>query len=73
MSTEFSSNLDLTTWSTWTGTPDGVNGTDVVETTTSDKISAGCVGTSHNPAGTEWDSVYFVGGVGVPNDEFTVL
>ena len=73
MSTEFSGNLDLTTWTTWTGTPDGVNGTDIVETTTSDEISAGCIGTSHDPRGSERDGVDLVCAVGVPDDKLTIL
>ena len=73
MSTELSREFYLATWTSWSGTPDRVDGADIVETTTGDKVSAGRIGTSHDPARTEGDGVYFVGRVGVPNDEFTIL
>jgi len=50
-----------------------VNGTDVVQTTTSDVVATGSIGTSHDPRGSERDGVDLVCAVGVPDDELTVL
>lgn len=50
-----------------------VDRTDVVQTTTSDVVAAGSVGTSHDPRGSERDGVDLVCAVGVPDDELTVL
>lgn len=50
-----------------------VDGADVVETTARNEVAGGCVGAGHDPAGPEGDGVHFVGGVGVPDDEFTIL
>lgn len=45
---QFSSHFDLS-GSTWTSVPEGIDGTDVVKTTTSDVLSGRCVGASHYP------------------------
>jgi len=52
---------------------DRVNGADVVESSTGDEVSGRRVGTGHDPGRTKRDGVDFVGGVGVPDDEFPVL
>ena len=53
--------------------PEVVDGTNVVETTAGDKGGGGRVGAGHDPGGAEGDSVDLVGGVGVPDDELSVL
>lgn len=50
-----------------------VDRTDVVQTTTGDKVARWRVGASHDPARPERNGVDLVGGVGVPNDELSVL
>lgn len=50
-----------------------IDGTNIVKATASNEISRGGIGTGHDPAGAKWDSVDFVGGVCIPDDEFSVL
>ena len=50
-----------------------VDGADVVETTAGNVITARGVSAGHDPGGAEGDGVHFVGGVRIPDDEFTVL
>ena len=50
-----------------------VDGADVVQATAGDEVAAGGVGTGHDPGGAEGDGVDLVGGVGVPDDQLTVL
>ena len=50
-----------------------VNGDHIVESSASDEIARGGVGTSHYPGGTQGDGMELVGGVGVPDDELSVL
>ena len=45
----------------------------VVETSTSYKVPARSICTSHDPRRPERNGVYFVGSVGIPNDELTIL
>jgi len=52
---------------------DRVDGADVVESSTGDEVSGRRVGAGHDPGRTERDGVDFVGGVGVPDDELSVL
>jgi hypothetical protein len=49
MSTEFSSKFDLPARSTRSSTSDRVDGTDIIQSTTSDKVAAWGVCTSHDP------------------------
>jgi hypothetical protein len=49
MSTKFSSKFDLPARSSRSSTSDGIDGTDVVQSTTSDKVAAWRVCTSHDP------------------------
>jgi hypothetical protein len=50
-----------------------VNRAYVVKTSTSDEISRRGISASHDPARSKWNSMNFVGGVRIPNDQFTVL
>lgn len=50
-----------------------VDGTDVVETTAGDKVTAGGVGAGHNPRRTERNGVDLVSGVSIPDDELAIL
>ena len=50
-----------------------VDAADVVETTAGDPVARGSVGAGHDPRGAEGDGVHLVGGVGVPDDELSVL
>lgn len=50
-----------------------VDGAYVVETTTGNKVAAGGVGTGHDPGRAEGNRVHLVGGVGVPDDELSIL
>lgn len=50
-----------------------VNRADVVKPTARDKVAGRRVGACHDPAGAKWDSVNFVGCVGVPNDKLAIL
>lgn len=50
-----------------------VDGANVVETTAGHVVSAGRIGTSHDPGRAQGNGVDFVGGVGVPDDELSVL
>lgn len=50
-----------------------VNGANVVETTARNVVAAGGICTSHDPRRPQGNSVDFVGGVGVPNNQFAVL
>jgi hypothetical protein len=43
-----------------------VDGTYVVETTASDEISGWGISASHDPARSKWNSMDFVGGIGIP-------
>lgn len=52
---------------------EGVDGTDVVQTTTRDELPRGGIGTGHDPGRTERDGVNLVGRIGVPDDELAVL
>lgn len=45
----------------------------VVETSTSDEISRRGISASHDPARSKWNGMDFVGGVCIPNDQFSVL
>jgi hypothetical protein len=49
MSTKFSSKFDLSARPTRSSTSDRIDGTDVVQSTTSDKVTTGGVCTSHDP------------------------
>lgn len=50
-----------------------VDGADVVQTTASHVVPARRIGTGHDPGRSQGDGVDFVGGVGIPDDELTVL
>jgi hypothetical protein len=50
-----------------------VDGANVVETTTSDKISRWGISAGHDPARSKRNSMDFVGGVCIPNNQFSVL
>ncbi len=50
-----------------------VDGADVVQTAASDKVSRRRIGTGHDPTGAQRDSVHLVGGIGVPDDELSIL
>lgn len=50
-----------------------VDRADVVETTASDEVSRRRISTGHDPTGAKRDGVDFVGGVGIPDDEFSIL
>lgn len=50
-----------------------VDGADIIKTTTGYEVAGWCVGAGHDPTGTKWDSVDFVGCIGIPEDEFAVL
>jgi hypothetical protein len=50
-----------------------VDGAYVVETSTSDEISRWGISASHDPARSKWNGMDFVGGVRIPNDQFSVL
>ena len=50
-----------------------VNGADVIQTTAGHKVARGRIRTGHDPAGTKRNSMDFVGGVGIPDDELSVL
>ena len=50
-----------------------VDGADVVETTAGHVVPAGRIGTGHDPGRAQRNGVDFVGGVGVPDDELSVL
>jgi len=50
-----------------------VDGADVVETTAGHVVAAGGVGARHDPRGTERDGVHLVGGVGIPDDQLSIL
>lgn len=50
-----------------------VDGADVIQATTSDKVARGRVCASHDPAGTERDSMNFVGSRSVPDEKLSVL
>jgi hypothetical protein len=50
-----------------------VNAANIVKTTTGDKVTGWCICACHNPRRSERNGVYFVGGVSVPYDEFSVL
>ena len=69
MSAQFASTLDVAS----IFAVQVVNGTDIVETTTGDKVSGGGIGTGHNPTRSQGDGVDFVCCVGIPDDELAVL
>lgn len=50
-----------------------VDGADVVQTTTGDKVPTRRIGAGHDPGGAQRNGVDLVGGVGVPYDQFAVL
>lgn len=50
-----------------------VNGANVVKTTAGDVVSAGGIGTGHDPRRSQRDGVDLVGSVGVPDDELAIL
>lgn len=50
-----------------------VDGTDVVQTTASNVVPTRRIGTGHDPGRSQGDGVDFVGGVGIPDDELSVL
>jgi hypothetical protein len=45
----------------------------VVKTATGDEISRWGISASHDPARSKWNSMDFVGGVCIPNNQFSVL
>jgi hypothetical protein len=49
MSTKLSSEFDLSAWSSRSSTSDRIDGTDIIQSTTSDKVTARGVCTSHDP------------------------
>lgn len=50
-----------------------VDGADVVETTAGHKVTRWSVRASHDPRRAKWDGMHLVGGVGVPDDELSIL
>lgn len=50
-----------------------IDGTDIVQPATSDKLARRGIGTRHDPGRTQGDRVHLVGRVRVPDDEFAVL
>lgn len=50
-----------------------VDGTNVVETTAGNVVPTRRIGTGHDPRRSQGDGVDFVGGVGIPDDELSVL
>jgi len=50
-----------------------VDGADIVQSTASDELARGGVGTGHDPGRTEGNGMNLVGGVSVPHDQFAVL
>ena len=50
-----------------------VDRADVVETTASNKVATRGVGAGHDPGGSQGDGVNLVGGISIPDDEFTIL
>lgn len=50
-----------------------VDGTDVIQTTASHVVSARRIGTGHHPGRSQGDRVDLVRGVGIPDDELSVL
>ena len=50
-----------------------IDGTDVIQTTAGHVVSAWRISTGHDPGRSQGDGVNFVGGVGIPNNELSVL
>lgn len=50
-----------------------VDRADVVETTASNKVATRGVGAGHDPGGSQGNGVHFVGGVGIPDNQFAIL
>lgn len=50
-----------------------VDRANVIQTATGDIVSTRGVGASHHPRRPQWDRVNFVGGVGVPDNELSIL
>jgi len=50
-----------------------VDRADVVETTASNKVATRGIGAGHDPRGSQGNGVHLVGGIGIPDNEFTIL
>lgn len=50
-----------------------VNGANVVQTTTGHIVPRRCICTGHDPRGAQGDGMDLVGGVAIPDDQFTIL
>lgn len=50
-----------------------VDRADIIKTTTSDVIAGGRIGTCHDPTGAQGNCMNFVRGVGIPDNELSVL
>lgn len=50
-----------------------IDGANVVETTTGDKVSTRGIGAGHDPGRSQGDGVDLVCGIGIPYDELAVL
>lgn len=50
-----------------------IDGANVVEATTGDKVSAGGVGAGHDPGGSQGNGVDLVCGICIPDNELAVL
>lgn len=50
-----------------------VNGTDVIQTTTGNKVSGWGIGTSHDPGRPKWNGMNFVAGICIPDNQLAIL
>lgn len=68
MSRKFAGRADRTfSW------PQIINGTNVIKTTTRNKVAWGSISTGHDPRWTKWNRLDLVGSVSIPNNKFAIL